>query len=58
MTEVFKFPKVILGDICDDCKHKSSQTLYSATCTDGYNKDKPCLEVTACDNYSKIVKDK
>ena len=43
--------KVIGGSICDNCIHKSSQTLYSATCKDGYNIGKQCIKVSACDNY-------
>ena len=50
---------MILGDICDDCVHKSSQVLYSATCTDDNNKNngEMCLDVSSCCNYESKDKD-
>ena len=45
--------KVLVGDICDNCKYKSSQVLYSACCTVGANQDKLCIDVSVCNNYSK-----
>ena len=46
---------IILGDICDNCAHKSSQTKYSATCTKGNNKGRLCLDVQVCGNYLRIT---